>query len=95
MTTLDELKAKELWQFSMHADGSDKIGRFWMNVYTAELHGVKLKGWRKQWRTGAVEVGYQIEDEPPVQSLAALALMLDGRRYTVGDDARGPVGNDD
>lgn len=93
--SLDDLKAPGLWKFSAHADGSDKGGRFSIDFYECEVAGVKLRGFRKTWRSGAQTAGYTVGAEEVATLAGVVALLNRQPAFTAGDDARGAVGNDD
>lgn len=93
MITIADLKVEGLWKFEAHADGSDKHGRFSINFYTADFNGVSLRGFKKQWSSGGQSAGYTVDGQE-VATLAEVVLLLN-QRFTAGDDARGPAGNDD
>ncbi len=82
-TTVADLKALT-WTFTVHADGSDKRGRFSINFYVAELpSGEKIDGWRKSWRSGPGEAGYKFRGA----TFTRLAEIVDliNKAVDVGD----------
>lgn len=89
MITLDDLKAPGLWKFKMHADGSDKGGRFSINFHECEVNGIKLMGFRKEWRSGAGASGYSVNGVEAATLVEVVALL--NQRFTAGD----PEGRDD
>lgn len=90
--TAADLKSSK-WSQTGHAVGSDKNGRFWVNLFRCDDHP-RLTEYRKQWRRrdlGYV-VSYQVDGED-VGTLEAAAEMLN-RGFTVGDDTAGVGEND-
>lgn len=81
--TVAALKAAT-WRFTMHADGSDKRGRFSISFYECDDFPIVVKGWRKTWRDGTERAGYAVEGEP-YETLAEVAALLN-QRFTAGDD---------
>jgi hypothetical protein len=92
MITASDLKRSK-WIQTAHADGSDMIGRFWVNLFRCDDHP-RVTGSRKQWRRRDLEtvLDYHVDGES-VGSLDIAAEVLN-RGFTAGDDARG-VGTDD
>jgi hypothetical protein len=84
MITLADLKAPGLWKFKMHADGSDKGGRFSINFHECEVNGIKLVGFRKEWRSGAGASGYSVDGVEAATLIDVVALL--NQRFTAGDD---------
>lgn len=76
---------KSHWSQTMHADGSDRGGRFFVNFFKCDDHP-RVSGSRKQWRRRDLEsaVDYLVDGES-VGSLEVAAEVLN-RGFTVGDD---------
>lgn len=92
MISLADLKADGVWSFRAHLDGSDKDGRFWMNVYTAEVGGRRIEGYDQRWRNGQRKVGYKLTDTGETVHRLVDLLPILNQPYTAGDD---PEARDD